>query len=217
VSRDAGSRREIQGSSRPPAGGRAGAPEGGPATVVATKLGSLRELWKTSLSVAKAQGGQALALRGVRPVRLDGRTLVLEVPPGLRADLEAFLSDGARSGWLREALAERLGSNPDEFSICLEESGKSERLTARTSRKQRVEEMVALDPALREAVEKLDLTLKERPEGWWRCTRMVAATFAASGSIRPSWIPPISRCWKTSSWRPCRRCSGGRGRSWKKR
>jgi hypothetical protein len=92
---------------------------------------------------------------------VDGQVLVLEVPPGLQADLEAFLSDAARSGTFRGTLATRLGHEADTFSIRLEESGRTERLTARTSRQQRVDEMVALDPALRDAVEKLDLTLKE--------------------------------------------------------
>ena len=86
---------------------------------------------------------------------------MLEVPPGLREDLEAFLSDVARSGAFRSTLATRLGQDADAFSIRLEESRRTERFTARTKRQQRVDEMVALDPALRDAVEKLDLTLKE--------------------------------------------------------
>jgi hypothetical protein len=86
---------------------------------------------------------------------------VLEVPPGLRADLEAFLSDVVLSGAFRGTLATRLGQDADAFSIRLEENRRTERLTARNTRQQRVDEMVALDPALRDAVEKLDLTLKE--------------------------------------------------------
>ena len=122
---------------------------------------ALRDIWKETLEGTTELGGQALALRGVRPVEVDGQVLVLEVPPGLRADLEAFLSDVARSGAFRGTLANRLGQDADAFSIRLEENRRTERFTARNTRQQRVDEMVALDPALRDAVEKLDLTLKE--------------------------------------------------------
>ncbi len=121
----------------------------------------LRDIWKEVLEGTTELGGQALALRGTRPVEVDGQVLVLEVPPGLRTDLEAFLSDVARSGAFRGTLATRLGQDVDAFSIRLEESRRTERFTARNTRQQRVDEMVALDPALRDAVEKLDLTLKE--------------------------------------------------------
>ena len=121
----------------------------------------LRDVWREALDGAQELRGQALALRGVRPLRMDGHELVLEVPAGLHADLEAFLADERRCGSLRGTLAARLGHEHDRFSIRLEESGQAERLTARSTRRQRVDEMVALDPALREAVEKLDLTLKE--------------------------------------------------------
>jgi hypothetical protein len=122
---------------------------------------ALRDIWKEALEGTTELGGQALALRGVRPVEVDGQVLVLEVPPGLRADLETFLSDVARSGAFRGTLANRLGQDADAFSIRLEENRRTERFTARNTRQQRVDEMVALDPALRDAVEKLDLTLKE--------------------------------------------------------
>ncbi len=122
---------------------------------------ALRDVWKEVLEGTTELGGQALALRGVRPVEVDGQVLVLEVPPGLRADLEAFLSDMGRSGAFRGTLATRLGQDADVFSIRLEENRRTERFTARNTRQQRVDEMVALDPALRDAVEKLDLTLKE--------------------------------------------------------
>ncbi len=121
----------------------------------------LRDVWREALDGAQELRGQALALRGVRPVRMEGHELVLEVPAGLHADLEAFLADERRCGSLRGTLAARLGHEHDRFSIRLEESDQAERLTARSTRRQRVDEMVALDPALREAVEKLDLTLKE--------------------------------------------------------
>lgn len=122
---------------------------------------NLREVWREALGGAGELGGQALALRGVRPLRLEGQTLSLEVPAGLREDLEAFLADSPRSGSLRGALAASLKCDREAFSIRLEESGRSGRLNARTTREQRVKEMVVADPALREAVEKLDLTLKE--------------------------------------------------------
>ena len=121
----------------------------------------LRDAWMKALEDSGELGGQALALRGVRPLRMDGQALVLAVPPGLADDLRVFLADGARSGSLKGELAARLGSDPETFSVRLEESGRTGRLTADATREQRVEEMIALDPALREAVEKLDLTLKE--------------------------------------------------------
>ncbi len=122
---------------------------------------NLREIWREALEGAGELGGQALALRGVRPLRLEDQTLSLEVPAGLREDLEAFLADSPRSGSLRSTLAASLKCDSEAFSIRLEESGSSGRLNARTTREQRVKEMVVADPALREAVEKLDLTLKE--------------------------------------------------------
>lgn len=122
---------------------------------------NLRKVWREALEGAGELGGQALALRGVRPLSLEGQTLSLEVPAGLREDLEAFLADSPRSGSLRDALAASLKCDREAFSIRLEESGRSGRLNARTTREQRVKEMVVVDPALREAVEKLDLTLKE--------------------------------------------------------
>jgi len=122
---------------------------------------NLRKVWREALEGAGELGGQALALRGVRPLRLEGQTLSLEVPAGLREDLESFLADSPRSGSLRGALAASLKCDSEAFSIRLEESGRSGRLNARTTREQRVKEMVVVDPALREAVEKLDLTLKE--------------------------------------------------------
>ncbi|MEE9578109.1 MAG: DNA polymerase III subunit gamma/tau [Gemmatimonadota bacterium] len=140
-------------------------PPAAEATAARTSSGgaatALRDIWRETLEGTTELGGQALALRGARPVEVDGQVLVLEVPPGLREDLEAFLSDVARSGAFRSTLATRLGQDADAFSIRLEESRRTERFTARTTRQQRVDEMVALDPALRDAVEKLDLTLKE--------------------------------------------------------
>ena len=121
----------------------------------------LRDVWRQALESSGDLGGQALALRGVRPLMMDGQELVLAVPPGLGDDLEAFLADRKQSGALQGGLATRLGHDPESFSIRLEESGRTGRLTADSTRKQRVEEMISLDPALREAVEKLDLTLKE--------------------------------------------------------
>ena len=133
----------------------------GAGTSPARTATALRDIWKEALEGTTELGGQALALRGVRPVEVDGQVLVLEVPPGLRADLEVFLSDMARSGAFRGTLATRLGQDADAFSIRLEENRRTERFTARNTGQQRVDEMVALDPALRDAVEKLDLTLKE--------------------------------------------------------
>ncbi len=133
----------------------------GARTRLAGTATALRDIWKEVLEGTTELGGQVLALRGARPVEVEGQVLVLEVPPGLRADLEAFLSDMALSGAFRGTLATRLGQDADAFSIRLEENRRRERFTARNTRKQRVEEMVALDPTLRDAVEKLDLTLKE--------------------------------------------------------
>ncbi len=138
----------------------AGSKEGSPKRR-ATSSDDLRDEWRQALEGSGELGGQALALRGVRPLRMDGHELVLAVPPGLGDDLEVFLADVKQSGALQVGLAKRLGHDPESFSIRLEESGRTGRLTADSTREQRVEEMISLDPALREAVEKLDLTLKE--------------------------------------------------------
>ncbi len=117
--------------------------------------------WRGALSEAKGLGGQRVALRGARVEALRGDVLHLRVPPGLVDDLRGFLEDRRRSASLRERLASRLGVDPERLALKVAGTGASPRMTAEEAREQRLAELTALDPRLRDAVEALDLTIKE--------------------------------------------------------
>ncbi|MFQ5690559.1 MAG: DNA polymerase III subunit gamma/tau [Gemmatimonadota bacterium] len=123
-------------------------------------LVALRRLWQNALDSSGSLGGQAVALRGARVEGFRDDTLYLTVPSGLLEDLHIFLSRGAASAALRESLARELSTGAErlEFEVREAEGG---RLTAKGARDQRLTGLVEMDPRLREAVEKLDLTLKE--------------------------------------------------------
>ncbi|MDH3734973.1 MAG: hypothetical protein OEU54_15705, partial [Gemmatimonadota bacterium] len=86
--------------------------------------------------------------------------LALRGPGGLRADLDALLGDPGRSAPLRENLARELAVDVTELAVEIKDDG-SRRMTAEQATQQRMSQWMARDPRLKEAVEELDLTLKE--------------------------------------------------------
>ncbi len=124
-------------------------------------LAEIQQAWQGAVSRATTLGGRAVALRGVRVEGWDGTTLRLQVPPGLKEDIERTLGDRDRSSPLREALAGELGVAAEALVLEVVHDGGSRRLTAEDATRQRIDQWMARDPRLREAVEELDLTLKE--------------------------------------------------------
>ncbi len=124
-------------------------------------LAEIQQAWQGAVSRATTLGGKAVALRGVRVEGWDGTTLRLQVPPGLKEDIERTLGDRDRSSPLREALAGELGVAAEALVLEVVHDGGSRRLTAEDATRQRIDQWMARDPRLREAVEELDLTLKE--------------------------------------------------------
>ncbi len=127
----------------------------------ATGEGTALRAWRAALSGAQGLGGQVVALRGARVESLGGETLRLQVPEGLVDDLRAYLEDRRRSASLRERVARELGLDPERLAFRVDRIGAPRRLTAEEACQQRLEEWMAVDPGLREAVETLDLTIKE--------------------------------------------------------
>jgi len=155
---DAGANGEGTGTGR--RGTAGGGPGGAPDPPDPSDPGSLRDAWRDVLASASDLGGASVALRGARVRGIEEGEIVLEVPAGLAEGLEAFLESRERSAPLRRAVAERMtgGSEP---GFRIEAAGHGGRMTGETVRRQRLEELKQADPALREAVEELDLTIKE--------------------------------------------------------
>ena len=109
----------------------------------------------------KGLGGEAIGLRGATVRELDGAVLNLGVPPGLAQYLAAFLDDRVRSAGFRSELGGRLGVAPDELEFVIGDAGPRRRVTAEGARDQQLEQMMETDPHLREAVQTLDLKIKE--------------------------------------------------------
>ena len=122
---------------------------------------SVREVWRAAVSETRQLGGHRLALRGAEVAGMEEGVLRLEVPAGIAEDLEAFL-EGRKAEGLRESVASRVGVEAGELEIRVGTGGNSERVTAESAREQRLREVAESDPALREAVEELDLTFEER-------------------------------------------------------
>jgi DNA polymerase-3 subunit gamma/tau len=118
----------------------------------------LRKAWAAAIGETPDLGGAAIALRGVRVEKLDAGRLTLHVPSGLKADLKALFEDEHRSAPLKENLAERLALDVIELEIVEE---RRRQMTAKDASEQRVNSWMERDPSLKEAVEELDLTLKE--------------------------------------------------------
>ncbi len=123
----------------------------------------LRAVWLEVIEAAKGKGlgGEAIGLRGASVRDLDDSVVHLQVPPGLAHDLAAFLDDRARSAGFRTELGRRIGVTPDGLDFVIDDAGPRRRLTAEGARDQKLEQLMETDPRLREAVQTLDLKIKE--------------------------------------------------------
>jgi DNA polymerase-3 subunit gamma/tau len=123
----------------------------------------LRAVWLEVIEAAKGKGlgGEAIGLRGASVRELDDSVVHLQVPPGLAHDLAAFLNDRVRSSGFRTELGGRIGVAPDRLEFVIDDAGPRRRLTAEGARDQKLEQMMETDPRLREAVQTLDLKIKE--------------------------------------------------------
>ena len=123
----------------------------------------LRAVWLEVIEAAKGKGlgGEAIGLRGASVRELDDSVVHLQVPPGLAHDLAAFLNDRVRSSGFRTELGGRIGVAPDRVEFVIDDAGPRGRLTAEGARDQKLEQMMETDPRLREAVQTLDLKIKE--------------------------------------------------------
>ena len=122
---------------------------------------ALLSAWQSAVGRTSSLGGQAIALRGVAVEALEGTTLRLVIPAGLFEDLSRLLNDRRRSAALRENLAQELQIDSGELALEIQKAGGARRLTSEKAAEQRVSSWMDRDPRLREAVEELDLTLKE--------------------------------------------------------
>ncbi len=124
---------------------------------------ALPQAWQETIAALRGPGlgGLGIALSGASVRRTEDGAVCIGVVPGLVDNTRAFLEDGARSGTFRRELARQLGIDPEELDIRVEASGRPERLTAATAQKQRLDRLMDTDPNLREAVQTLDLRLKE--------------------------------------------------------
>ena len=121
----------------------------------------LQEAWRSALASIRGLSGVGLALRGTRLREGGDGTYRVAAPAGLEDDLEEYLGDARRSSEVREALARELGVAAADIEMRVEGAGPPRRMTAEAARKQRLEELADMDPRLREAVEELDLSIKE--------------------------------------------------------
>jgi len=142
---------------RPTSGGSAPAPAGAGA---APGPGGAIDAWAAAVAATANLGGAAVALRGARVESWADGTLSLRVPAGLRVDLQTLLEDGRRSAPLLENLARELDVPMEGLTVVVDDD-RPVRLTAEEATQQRMDQWMARDPRLREAVEELDLTIKE--------------------------------------------------------
>lgn len=121
----------------------------------------VKRAWQSALAAVPGLGGQTVALRGADVLACEDGVLRLRVPRGLSEDVRRFLDDRDRSTALRRELAVELGIEEEALGFEVEEVAVARRLTAEDARQQRLSQLMDRDPRLREAVEKLDLTIKE--------------------------------------------------------
>jgi DNA polymerase-3 subunit gamma/tau len=123
----------------------------------------LPQAWQETIAALRGPGlgGLGIALSGAGVRRTDDGIVRIGVVPGLVDNTRAFLDDRPRSGTFRRELARRLGLEPEKLDLVVEASGRPERLTAATAQKQRLDRLMETDPNLRQAVQTLDLRLKE--------------------------------------------------------
>jgi len=123
----------------------------------------LRQAWHETIAAlrGKGLGAEAIALNAAK-IDATGEGIVsVLVVPGLVEEARAFIDDPIRSGSFRREFARRIGVLPEDLTLSVESAGRSERLTATEAKRQRLERMMDADPNLRDAVQELDLELKE--------------------------------------------------------
>ncbi len=121
------------------------------------------QAWHETIAAlrGKGLGAEAIALSGAKVDGSgEGEVRVLVVP-GLVEEVRAFIDDPIRSGTFRREFARRVGIRPEDLTFGVESAEKPERLTAADAKRQRLERMMDADPNLRDAVQELDLELKE--------------------------------------------------------
>jgi DNA polymerase-3 subunit gamma/tau len=156
-----GEGRDGEGRDGAGGGARAGSEPPSGAAPGPSAAGDLLDAWQNAVRRTRSLGGQAIALRGVSVQALDGTTLRLAIPDGLFDDLRPLLEDRGRSAALRDNLALELGIDVGQLDIEISKIGGGRRLTSKEAREHRMSRWMERDPRLREAVEELDLTLKE--------------------------------------------------------
>lgn len=122
-----------------------------------------RTAWHETIAAlrGKGLGAEAIALSAAKvDVAADGEVRA-SVVPGLYEDVRAFIDNPVRSGTFRRELSRRLGADPEALRLLVVSAEKPERLTAAAAQKQRLGRMMDTDPNLRDAVQALDLELKE--------------------------------------------------------
>jgi len=150
-------------------GGSPSAAGGGTASATATASApppeasgrSLQERWRSALASIEGLTGVGLALRGTKLREAEDGGFRVQAPAGLADDLEAYLEDRRLSAPVRDALGRELGRASGDIALRVEGAGPPRRMTAEAAREQRLEELADMDPRLREAVEELDLSIKE--------------------------------------------------------
>jgi len=144
-----------------PGGGGAPGPSGPATKSPPGGAGSAAiDAWATAVAATSNLGGAAIALRGARVEGWADGTLSLKVPAGLHEDLQKLLEDRRRSAPLLENLARELDVPVGSLTVAVGDD-RPVRMTAEDATQQRMDQWMARDPRLKEAVEELDLTIKE--------------------------------------------------------
>ncbi len=121
------------------------------------------QAWHETIAAlrGKGLGAEAIALSGAKVDGSGEGEIRVLVVPGLVEEVRAFIDDPIRSGTFRREFARRVGIRPEDLKFGVESAEKPERLTAAEAKRQRLERMMDADPNLRDAVQELDLELKE--------------------------------------------------------
>ena len=122
-----------------------------------------RQAWQGTIGAlrGKGLGAEAIALSGAQVDGIGEGKVSVRVVPGLLEEVRAFIDDPVRSGTFRRELARRIGTSPEKLELRVESAERPERLTGAEAKRQRLERMMDADPNLRDAVQELNLELKE--------------------------------------------------------
>lgn len=123
----------------------------------------VRLAWHETIGAlrGKGLGAEAIALSGAQVDGVGPGDVRARVVPGLLEEVRAFIDDPIRSGTFRREFARRVGTRPEDLRFMIESAQRPERLTAAEAKRQRLERMMDADPNLRDAVQELNLELKE--------------------------------------------------------